>query len=34
MINLTQWLCPERHGIIAYVWDTESNTEGNMGGYW
>lgn len=26
-INITQWLCPQRHAVIAYVWDTENTTE-------
>lgn len=27
MINLTRWLCPLQHTVIAYVWDTETATE-------
>lgn len=30
MIRITQWLCPERHCSIAYVWDDQENTPGEI----
>jgi hypothetical protein len=30
MINLTQWLCPQRHCLIAFAWDPEKNSEKEM----